>query len=227
MSSASGVYRYTPGCAEPTHLSTIDEPRIDAVLYPQVDIVCTLMTTYPGWSVCTMTDLKTESHLYTRESCGTCFAEETRRPLVEQKRSELFAELQEAPIIFDNDRNFLLSADAVNRVISIMREITLSECSGVVRPRQSRACRAMGHKHSVLIAGGEADAWMDASAGDFRMHGTAPSVEGSVNYRRAMSVEPTVISNEQGGKYRLTVTWAGWWDAPAPVHIDLTQDDST
>ncbi|RSH89529.1 hypothetical protein EHS25_002079 [Saitozyma podzolica] len=227
MSSTTGVYRCTPGCAGLTHASTTREPRIDAVLYPQVDIICTSTTNHSGWSACTMTDLKTESHLYTRESCGSCFAEETRRSQVEQKRSELFSRLQGVPIVFDNDRNFLLSAETANRFVGILREITLSECSGIRPPRDAERCQARGDKHSVLIAGREADAWMDASAGDFRLHGTAPTVEESVTSRRAITVDPTVISNEQGGKYRLSVTWAGWWDAPAPAHNDLTRDDST
>jgi hypothetical protein len=150
---------------------------------------------------------------------------------VEQKRSELFSRLQGVPIVFDNDRNFsligrdgqpfrwYLAGDHAERV--------LSECSGIRPPRGAERSQARGDKHSVLIAGREADAWMDASAGDFRLHGTAPTVEESVTSRRAITVDPTVISKEQGGKYRLSVTWAGWWDAPAPVYIDLTRDDST
>jgi hypothetical protein len=227
MSSTSGVYRYTPGCTWLTHCSTTDEPRIDAVLYPQVDIVCTSTTNHPGWNTCTITDLKTESHLYTRESCGSCFAKETRLPSVEQKRSELFTELQSAPINFDKGRGHLLPAETADLFANVLGQITLSECSGILGPRDSRACKAQGDTHSVLIAGRQADKWMDAAAGDFRLYGTAPPVEETISSRRGIIVVPTVISNEQGGKYRFSVTWAGWWDVPEPVLIDLTQDDST
>jgi hypothetical protein len=128
MSSTTGVYRCTPGCAGLTHASTTREPRIDAVLYPQVDIICTSTTNHSGWFACTMTDLKTESHLYSRESCRSCFPRRRGGLRWSKRDQNCSPDFRGCLSSLTTTETFLLSAETANRFVGILREITLSEC---------------------------------------------------------------------------------------------------